>query len=107
MINKQRNDDGLQKKTDEQNEQKFGKEFMLFDFFSFYKSSFTVLRRCHSCLFFKNSGEITQFGIADFLTDFRQSKPCFRQKELGFTDTDFFRYFEKLIPNFSVKMAER
>ena len=34
MINKQRNDDGLQKKTDEQNEQKFGKEFMLFDFFS-------------------------------------------------------------------------
>ena len=33
MINKQRNDDGLQKKTDEQNEQKFGKEFMLFDFF--------------------------------------------------------------------------
>lgn len=33
MINKQRDDDGLQKKTDEQNEQKFGKEFMLFDFF--------------------------------------------------------------------------
>ncbi|MBK4870223.1 hypothetical protein CU004_2093 [Enterococcus faecium] len=36
MINKQRDDDGLKKKTDEQNEQKFGKEFMLFDFFSHF-----------------------------------------------------------------------